>query len=236
MFTGIVTGLGEITSINPLGKKYGGDNPTAFGVRVCIKTPPNYLDDVCLGDSIAINGACMTVAVLDVPALQFFVDVSQESLQKTAGWGVNTNTNANANGRANVNLEKALRANDRLGGHLVSGHVDGIGLVTHFAQMGESWLLHIDCPEHLGQFIAYKGSIAINGVSLTINHVEDFVTAENNPTAKTIRTRLQINLIPHTVENTTLKQLQVGDDVNLEIDQIARYLERMAVFVKLSKQ
>jgi len=174
-----------------------------------VQCPAGYLDDVGLGDSIAINGACMTVTSLQVvgTAPQFTVDVSAESLDKTAG--------LDATGA--VNLEKALRANDRLGGHLVSGHVDGIGAVTHFAQVGESWDLRVLAPSALGKYLAYKGSITVNGVSLTVNRIAD--TPEG--------CEVHINLIPHTVTHTALNRLQPGTSVNLEIDLIARYVERM---------
>jgi riboflavin synthase len=124
-----------------------------------------------------------------------------------------------------VNLEKALRAHDRLGGHIVSGHVDGIGHVSHFAQIGESWELRIMAPTDLAKYLAYKGSITINGVSLTVNSVQDFFNA-NGPLG--LRgSEVSINLIPHTVDNTALGSLQTGNTVNLEIDTVARYVERM---------
>ncbi|NBX05378.1 MAG: riboflavin synthase [Betaproteobacteria bacterium] len=203
MFTGIITGVGQITQVAPMGAS------AAHGKRLHVQCPAGYLDDVGLGDSIAINGACMTVTSLQATgdAPQFTVDVSAESLDKTAG--------LDAVGA--VNLEKALRANDRLGGHLVSGHVDGIGHVTHFAPVGESWELRVLAPKALGKYLAYKGSITINGVSLTVNRIAD--TAEG--------CEASINLIPHTVHNTALHRLQAGSRVNLEIDVIARYVERM---------
>lgn len=201
MFTGIITGLGHITAVAPLG-----DSPT-HGKRLTIACPPSYLDDVGLGDSIALNGACMTVTTFDAAQHQFTVDVSAESLTKTAG--------LDAVGA--INLEKALRANDRLGGHLVSGHVDGIGTVTHFAQVGESWELRVLAPPALAKYLAYKGSITINGVSLTVNRIADVSNG----------CELSINLIPHTVQNTALHTLTPQAAVNLEIDLIARYVERM---------
>ena len=166
-----------------------------------------YLDDVALGDSIALNGACMTVTSFDLDTHTFTIDISAESLARTS--------RLSELGR--VNLEKALRAHDRLGGHIVSGHVDGIGHVSHFAQIGESWELRIMAPTDLAKYLAYKGSITINGVSLTVNRIAD--TAEG--------CEASINLIPHTVENTALHSLQTGSRVNLEIDLIARYVERM---------
>jgi riboflavin synthase len=144
----------------------------------------------------------------------FALDISRESLNKTVG----------LDKTGPVNLEKALRLNDRLGGHLVSGHVDGVGKVAHFAQVAEdtygSWLLRIEAPKALAAFLAYKGSIVVNGVSLTVNKTEDTATA----------CLVDINIIPHTLENTTLGHLKQGDLVNLEIDLIARYVARMMNF------
>ena len=201
MFTGIITGTGKITAVEALG-----DLPS-HGKRLTIETPAGYLDDVGLGDSIALNGACMTVTTFDPAQRQFTVDVSAESLDKTTG----------LDQPGPVNLEKALRANDRLGGHLVSGHVDGLGRVSHFAPVGESWELRILAPKGLGRYLAYKGSIVVNGVSLTVNRVADLPEG----------CEVSINLIPHTVENTALGSLSAGSQVNLEIDLIARYVERM---------
>jgi len=201
MFTGIISGLGRITDAHALGVDAN------HGKRLTIATPRGYLDDVQLGDSIALNGACMTVTSFDNAADRFTLDISAESLAKTAGLAE----------PGPVNLEKAMRANDRLGGHLVSGHVDGIGEVTHFAAVGESWELRVRTPADIARFIAYKGSITVNGVSLTVNHVTDTAAG----------CELSINLIPHTLENTTLGTLQAGARVNLEIDLIARYVERM---------
>ena len=201
MFTGIITGLGRIVAVHPLGSSL------THGKRLTIACPPGYLDDVGLGDSIALNGACMTVTTFDPTQLQFTIDISAESLTKTAGMDA----------LGAVNLEKALRANDRLGGHLVSGHVDGIGQVTHFTQVGESWELRVLAPAELGKYLAYKGSITINGASLTVNRIAD---SEQG-------CEVSINLIPHTIENTALGALRNGSQVNLEIDLIARYVERM---------
>lgn len=201
MFTGIITGVGHISVVRALGS-----SPT-HGKRLTIACPPHFLDDVGLGDSIALNGACMTVTTLDPAAALFTVDISAESLSKTAGLDV----------LGPLNLEKALCANDRLGGHLVSGHVDGIGTISHFAQVGESWELRILAPKTLAKYLAYKGSITINGVSLTVNRVTDLADG----------CEASINLIPHTVDNTALGSLQAGAHVNLEIDLIARYVERM---------
>ena len=201
MFTGIITGVGRIAALHDLGSSL------SHGKRLTLEVPAGYLDDVGLGDSIAINGACMTVTSFDVAKHQFTIDVSAESLDKTCG----------LDKPGKVNLEKALRAHDRLGGHIVSGHVDGIGKVTHFAQVGESWELKILSPASMGKYLAYKGSITVNGVSLTVNKVLDLAEG----------CEFSINLIPHTVENTALGTLQAGSPVNLEIDLIARYVERM---------
>jgi riboflavin synthase len=202
MFTGIITGVGRIAATHALGSSL------AHGKRLTIEAPPGYLDDVGLGDSIALNGACMTVTSLDPPQHRFTIDISAESLARTAGLD-------QADHR--INLEKALRASDRLGGHIVSGHVDGVGTVSRFERVGESWTLCVLAPPALGKYLAYKGSVAINGVSLTINSVND---AADGCT-------ISINLIPHTVEHTALGLLQTGRAVNLEIDTVARYVERM---------
>lgn len=201
MFTGIITGLGQISDIQPL----GGD--ATHGKRLRVQAPTGYLDDVGLGDSIALNGACMTVTTLADDRQSFTIDISAESLARTAG----------LDAAGPVNLEKALRAHDRLGGHIVSGHVDGIGLVSHFAAVGESWELRIRAGRDFAKFLAYKGSITINGVSLTVNRVTDMPDA----------VEFSINLIPHTLEHTTLGKLATGHRVNLEVDLIARYVERM---------
>ncbi len=202
MFTGIITGVGRIADSHALGSSL------QHGRRLSIEAPPGYLDDVGLGDSIALNGACMTVTTLDLPARRFTIDISAESLVRTTGLG--------EPGRR-VNLEKALRAHDRLGGHIVSGHVDGIGTVSRFAPVGESWELRVLAPTELGKYLAYKGSITVNGVSLTVNQVSD----------RPDGCEFSINLIPHTVQHTTLGDLVAGGTVNLEIDTVARYVERM---------
>lgn len=201
MFTGIISGVGRIATVHALGSS------PSHGKRLTVACPTHYLDDVNLGDSIALNGACMTVTTRDATACQFTIDISAESLAKTAG----------LDAPGPINLEKALRANDRLGGHLVSGHVDGIGKVSHFAQIGESWELRILAPAELAKYLAYKGSITVNGVSLTVNHIADGADG----------CEVSINLIPHTVENTALGSLRPDSRVNLEIDLIARYVERM---------
>ncbi len=203
MFTGIITGVGRIAAVHDLGSS------AQHGKRLTVETPAGYLDDVGLGDSIALNGACMTVTSFDAKASTFTVDVSAESLDKTAGLGVT----------GSVNLEKALRAHDRLGGHIVSGHVDGVGSVVRMAPAGESVELRLAIPRDLSKYLAYKGSITVNGVSLTVNSVAD--TRDG--------AEIGINLIPHTVANTALRELAAGSRVNLEIDMIARYVERMLV-------
>jgi riboflavin synthase len=201
MFTGIISGVGRIAHIEALGET------AAHGKRLTITCPPHYIDDVALGDSIALNGACMTVTALEPAQCCFTIDISSESLSKTAG----------LDALGAINLEKALRANDRLGGHIVSGHVDGVGRVTGFAQISESWELRVLAPKTLAKYLAYKGSITVNGVSLTVNRIVD------GPEG----CELSINLIPHTVQNTALGHLATGSRVNLEIDLIARYVERM---------
>ena len=201
MFTGIITGVGRIDAVHDLGSSL------QHGKRLTITAPAGYLDDVGLGDSIALNGACMTVTTLNPALQQFTIDISAESLTKTAGLAA----------AGPINLEKALRAHDRLGGHIVSGHVDGVGQVSHFAQVGESWELRILAPVALARYLATKGSITVNGVSLTVNRINDHASG----------CELSINLIPHTVQNTALGALRQGSAVNLEIDLIARYVERM---------
>lgn len=199
MFTGIVAAVGRIEAVKPLGAD------DAAGVRLTVDAGALDLADVALGDSIAIQGACMTV--VEKTARTFDVDVSRESLNCTVG----------LTAAGEVNLEKALTAHERLGGHIVSGHVDGLGQVVRFAPVGESHELRILAPKDIGRYLAYKGSITVNGVSLTVNGIED--RAEG--------CEFSINLIPHTVDVTTLKHLKAGDRVNLEVDLIARYVERM---------
>lgn len=199
MFTGIVAAIGKITSITPLG------NQADAGVRLTVDAGALPMTDVALGDSIALNGACMTVVQKSDKG--FVVDVSRESLNRTAG----------LDALGEVNLEKALTLAERLGGHLVSGHVDGLGLVRKFEPVGESMELVVEAPQELAKYLAYKGSIVVNGVSLTVNRVVDTASG----------CEFSINLIPHTVEVTTLKHLKPGAKVNLEIDLIARYVERM---------
>ena len=200
MFTGIITAIGEITKVAPKGD----------GFHLEITTPAAYLDDVVIGDSIAIQGACMTVTGLKDTL--FECDVSRDSISKTTG----------LDKPSKVNLEKALRFNDRLGGHLVSGHVDGVGKVTSFeavqADPYGSWKLIIAAPQSLASYLAYKGSVVVNGVSLTINQAGS---------KDLLECPIEINIIPHTLAQTTLGQLKAGDSVNLEVDLIARYVARM---------
>ena len=195
MFTGLIQSIGCINTIKPIGTE------SILTIDVA-----HWLDDVQVGDSIAVNGVCLTVVTKSTE--QFTAHVSQETLRVTTGL-----TTLNT-----VNLEKALRLSDRLGGHLVSGHVDGVGIVRAFSDVGDSWKLDIQAPHALAKFIASKGSIAVNGVSLTINSI--------SPTAAE-QDVFSVNLIPHTLAHTTLQSLQTGFAVNLEIDQIARYVERM---------
>lgn len=191
MFSGIVACIGQITHIRP----HDG------GLHLTIDAAPLDLSDVAIGDSIALNGVCLTVVARHGDTLEF--DVSQETLECTVG----------LDGPGEVNLEKALCLSDRLGGHLVTGHVDGVGEVLSFAPVGESYELVVRAPEALARYIARKGSIAIDGVSLTVNRVAG--------------REFSINLIPHTLQVTTLDRLAAGVPVNLEIDLIARYVERM---------
>jgi riboflavin synthase len=192
MFTGIIQAVGQIEAITPLGED----------ARLDIAVGDLDMGDVALGDSIAVNGVCLTVMNFDNSSFQ--VHVSKETLSCTVGLDT----------KKPVNLEKAMRLADRLGGHLVSGHVDGVGQVVKFDRLGDCMLLAIRAPHAISRYIAAKGSIAVDGVSLTVNSIE-------------VDT-FSINLIPHTLEVTTLKQLGVGSRVNLEIDLIARYVERMA--------
>jgi riboflavin synthase len=192
MFTGIVTAVGRITSASPHGD----------GLRLRIEAPGFGMEDVAIGDSIAIQGVCHTVVVKD--ASGFEVDTSRATLEVTAGLQA---------GRE-VNLEKSLRLSDRLGGHLVQGHVDGVGEVTSVEDLGGSCRLVIEAPRELARFIARKGSICVDGVSLTTNAVEG--------------SHFEINIIPHTLQATTFRHLVKGARVNLEVDMMARYAERLA--------
>jgi len=192
MFSGIIADAGLITRAED----------REGGLRLSVATETLGMDDVQIGDSIAVNGVCLTVVKKD--GVVFTVDVSRETLDCTVGLERQGN---------HVNLEKAMRLSDRLGGHLVSGHVDGVGEVIAFNDIGESWRLVVRAPQKLAKYIATKGSITINGVSLTVNHVAG--------------SEFDVNLIPHTLEVTTLNELKAGSKVNLEIDLIARYVERM---------
>ena len=192
MFTGIVAATGKITRLQPLEK----------GLRLTVEAPALKLADVAIGDSIAHSGVCLTV--ISKKKASYQVDVSRETLSCTVG--------LDAEG-GEVNLEKAMRLSDFIGGHLVSGHVDGVGEVVKFEPVGESHELVIKAPKELAKYIARKGSVTVDGVSLTTNKVKG-------------RT-FSINLIPHTVAATTLKRLHSGAKVNLEVDLIARYVERM---------
>ncbi|MBI5659037.1 MAG: riboflavin synthase [Nitrosomonadales bacterium] len=192
MFSGIIADVGTITRAED---RNG-------GLRLTVATRALGMEDVGLGDSIAVNGVCLTA--VEKGGDSFTVDVSRETLNCTVGL---------ERQGARVNLEKALRLADRLGGHLVSGHVDGVGEVVEFSDLAESWKLAVRAPQPLAKYIAVKGSITINGVSLTVNQVEGAVFC--------------VNLIPHTLAVTTLNELRAGARVNLEIDLIARYVERM---------
>lgn len=192
MFTGIIQAVGEIETITPIGED----------LKLSIKAHDLGLDDVKTGDSIAVNGVCLTATHLN--KTHFEAQVSKETLNVTTG----------LSSKQAVNLEKALRLQDRLGGHLVSGHVDGIGQVVQFEALGDCWLLAIIAPHAISKYIAKKGSICVNGVSLTVNSIQ--------------KDTFTMNIIPHTLTHTMFKNLKVGSDVNLEIDQIARYLERIS--------
>jgi riboflavin synthase len=192
MFTGIIQAIGQIEQIEPAGDD----------VRLDIAAGSLELGDMQIGDSIATSGVCLTITAFDERS--FRVHVSKETLSCTVGLDT----------KKPVNLEKALRLADRLGGHLVSGHVDGVGRVVRFEPAGDCMLLSIRAPHALSRYIAAKGSIAVDGVSLTVNTVD--------------HDTFSINLIPHTLEMTTLCHLGIGSRVNLEVDQVARYVERMA--------
>lgn len=195
MFTGIVERVGRIVAAAP----------RADGLRIVVDAGAPRFDDAAIGDSIAVNGCCLTVVAVDGTTLAF--DVSAETVRCTTG----------LDRVGDVNLERALRLSDRLGGHLMSGHVDGVGTVTGFAAVpadtAGSWRLAVDAPPELARFIAPKGSIAVAGVSLTVNAVAGRGFA--------------VNLIPHTLAATTLRSLAPGAGVNLEIDLVARYVARL---------
>ena len=196
MFTGIIQAVGEIKQAHPI-KEHGN-----HGLSLSISPGKLDLSDVMLGDSIAVNGVCLTVTTLTDSL--FTVDVSQETLNCTQGLD---------QVGMRVNLEKAMRLSDRLGGHLVSGHVDAIGTVVKFESVGESFELIIRAPESILRYLTHKGSITINGVSLTVNQIAG--------------DEFSINLIPHTLAMTTLNTLTPGMCVNLETDMLARYVARL---------
>ena len=191
MFTGIVAAVGHIEQVQP----------APGGVRLRIAADALDMSDVALGDSIAVNGVCLTVVVFDQTG--FEAEVSQATLGCVAGF---------AQGAA-VNLEKALRLADRLGGHLMTGHVDGVGTVLRFEPAGDNRRLVVGAPHEIARYIARKGSVAVDGVSLTVNTVEG--------------ASFEVNLIAHTLGATTLQHLQPGARVNLEVDLLARYIERL---------
>jgi riboflavin synthase len=196
MFTGLIQGVARIVRVEREG---------AGGVRLTIDAVNVDGFEVAVGDSIALNGACMTATSVD--GRVFTVDVSAESLARTAG----------LDRAGDINVETSLKLGDKLGGHMVAGHVDGIGEVLKYAPVHESWELVVRAPPDLAKYFAYKGSIAVNGVSLTVNRVGDTAAG----------CEISINIIPHTHQVTTLAQLKVGDRVNLEADLIARYVERV---------
>jgi len=191
MFTGIVAAVGTVTAAVP----------AAGGLRLVVDAAGLGLKDVAVGDSIAVDGICLTVAARS--ARNFEADVSRETLACTAGFA--------RGGR--VNLEKALRATDRLGGHLVSGHVDGVGIVTRMQRAGANRVVAFRAPAQFAKYIARKGSVTLNGVSLTVNAVNGV--------------KFTVNLIPHTLAETNLGELGVGRRVNIEVDILARYVERL---------
>lgn len=193
MFTGIIQSVGHIAAIEPKGED----------ARVRVLTNKLDLEDVQLGDSIAVNGVCLTA--VELPGDGFWADVSGETLTRTTFKQIKA-------GLA-VNLEKALTPQTRLGGHMVSGHVDGLGEVTQRYNDGRSIRFHIKAPDGLAKYIAEKGSICIDGISLTVNSVTG--------------AEFSLNIVPHTLQETTMEKLKTGDPVNLEVDIIARYLERL---------
>ena len=199
MFTGIIEATGRIETADV----------TPENTRLAINAPKLGLHNVAIGDSVAVNGCCLTVVAKSPET--FSVDVSNESLSLTTGFPLGSE----------VNLEKSLRFGDRLGGHLVSGHIDGVGLVTAMDDLGASWRLEIEAPQALAKFVARKGSITVNGVSLTVNSVRDAPSANGGVAT------FEINIIPHTHQVTTIRLLRKGGKVNLEIDVLARYVERM---------
>lgn len=191
MFTGIIQTVGRIAEVIPHGED----------CALRIEAAELGMEDVQLGDSIAVNGVCLTVT--DFNSHSFQVMVSKATLDVTTG----------LHQPGPVNLEKALRLSDRLGGHLVTGHVDGIGTITTLQEEGECWLLKVQLPHAISKYVAKKGSLCVNGISLTVNEI--------------VQDEVSINLIPHTMQHTMMQFAKTGDPVNLEIDLIARYVERM---------
>lgn len=200
MFTGIVTSIGRIDAVEP----------TAGGARIRVAAPELGLADGQIGESIAVNGVCLTAIVIS--AAGFDADVSRETLRCTTGF----------ESGARVNLERALRLADRLGGHLVSGHVDGVGKVVSVQDAGDNRVFWFEAPSDVARYVAVKGSIAINGVSLTVNQVNQ-VSQMNDG-------QFSVNIIPHTLAATNLGELRGGARVNLEADTVARYVERLNQF------
>jgi riboflavin synthase len=200
MFTGIITGLGRVMRHDPIGD----------GQRITVACGDWRLDDITIGDSIAHSGCCLTIVEKGDGVLKS--DVSAHSLSVVTGLSVGDW----------VNLEKSMTLSDKLGGHLVTGHVDTVGTATQWKNIAESWLLEVRVPPRFGKFIAKKGSVTVNGVSLTVNDVIDDAGG----------TRFQINVIPHTYQVTNFSELSEGASVNIEIDTIARYVERMTAFTQ----
>ena len=193
MFTGIIQATGQIAN-----KKI-----TGIDARLQVRTESSFLEDVQIGDSIAVNGVCLTVVTLLNDS--FWADVSAETLSHT--------TLGDFQNGSVVNLEKTLTPTSRLGGHIVSGHVDGVGVITQCYPDGRSMRVHIRAPAEIAHYIAKKGSICIDGISLTVNDVQD--------------AEFTLNIVPHTLAITTLKEVKAGLKINLEVDVIARYLERL---------
>lgn len=210
MFTGIVQAIGQIIAVDPVvvswsSRQEVGDESHGQGRRLTIAVGNLDHQDVAIGDSIAISGACMTVVAIQDGRIQ--VDVSAESLRCTVG----------LDRCGPVNLEKAMRASDRWGGHMVSGHVDGTAEVIGLTAVGESWCIRVRVPAAFSALVTEKGSIALDGVSLTVNSVSD--TAQG--------TEITVNIIPHTWQATTLHLRQPGDRINVELDQLAKQVERI---------
>lgn len=202
MFTGIISAIGDIASL----EERGGD------VRLTIRSGNLNLTDVQLGDSIACNGACLTA--VELTGEGFVADVSVETLNLT--------TIGNWKTGSRINMEKAMQATDRFGGHIVSGHVDGIGEVVSLEEDARSWRFRIRAPRDIAKYIAHKGSITVDGTSLTVNIVDG--------------AEFELNIVPHTMKHTVMGDYQVGTRVNLEVDLVARYLERLLLGDKAADQ